>query len=123
MRQNYGTDWLLSTPNLILNNNATIISNKKNEVSNLAVNPKETTKYTNKYNNIEIKNEIETFAVYRSICDTNSGDFIIDDKKLCILSLNDKYLIERDETNTEILNLEEISLLNVINLIAKSAEE
>ena len=132
MRQSYGTDWLLSTPNL--NANSSNINNSLNLInpskSTIQPSPKNnlSTVSNNSTNNKlsidEINNIIDSYAVYRSIepisnnlnddQDENSLDSSI---IICILSLTDLYIVEKDETNMELLSINKYTDLADVKLI------
>jgi len=110
MRQNYGTEWLLSAPTLAPGQ--TVASTSFNFKSNLNDSyqlKEETETELNKEKNnssSDLKQFlkscpiIESFPVYRSI---QSDSDECDAQILSILSLNEKYLIEKDETNQLVL--------------------
>ena len=62
----------------------------------------------------DLEDIIESFVVYRFIEDNDEPNdkmkkTVTTDKKMCILSLSTKSLIEKDESNTIIFNLNEYS--------------
>lgn len=106
MRQNYGTDWLLSTPNLIAAKPSLI------EEPQIEVYKSETN--LDLLDQKVLENVTDPFVVYKFL---NVDDSLQDSeaKKTCVLlSLNDIYLIEKDETNTDFLDLEELAHLEQI---------
>jgi hypothetical protein len=127
MRQSYGTDWLLSTPNMMLKkepNEQEQGSAATGAFSNFKVNrpAAATAALLNRVNedkslnvSASLENVIESYAVYRlynQISIGGAGVFNYEntiETKLRIISLNDKYLVERDETNTDVLNLYEFA--------------
>lgn len=121
MRQNYGTEWLLSAPTLATSQ--TVASTSLNFKSNLNDSYQLKEETENELNK-ETKNSssdlkqfiktcsiIESFPVYRSI-QSDSGE--CDAQILSILSLNEKYIIEKDETNQLILFSNEYAQLDDI---------
>lgn len=108
MRQNYGTDWLLSTPNLVLNDirQGFGIGKEKMMLDDLET-------CIAKTESLDIEDNlrvIESFPVY---CIGEEGE----ETCLCILSIDEKHLIERDEANKKLLSLNEISnLADIIDL-------
>ena len=50
---------------------------------------------------------IDSFVVYRTLCENSDSDLDSTDlvTKVCILSLNESFLIEKDETDTEFLSI------------------
>ncbi len=125
MRQDYGTDWLLSTPNLLVNRIETLKENT-DETVNIESSSECVASAVEK--DLETKladsNIIESFVVYRMICvgDENIvdlNDLII---KICIVSLNDKYLIEKDETDTEFLSVNQLADITDIKIAKQEWE-
>lgn len=122
MRQNYGTEWLLSAPTLATAQTvaSTSLSFKSGNLNDSYQLKEETETELSK----EMKNSssdlkqfmktcsiIESFPVYRSIqSDSDEADAQI----LSILSLNEKYLIEKDETNQLVLFSNEYAQLDDI---------
>lgn len=115
MRQNYGTEWLLSAPSFVsasmkksssfLNrNNAELTSPK---LASLDSSSQLAAQVDDQY----LHETIESFAVYK-IQDIGQASIEKADKKLCILSLNAKLLVERDETNVTLLNVKELANLS-----------
>ena len=125
MRQNYGTDWLLSTPNLITNLKIPEKLNaKKSEINPTSIRADQASDYLNK---LTIDETIESYVVYKLI------EFVFsngetdkqeeDNLELCILSLNERCIIERDETNTDVLALNEFINLEDIEVLKSDNEE
>jgi hypothetical protein len=131
MRQSYGTDWLLSTPNLnsnslnINNSSNFLISSKTNTTQSNSNNQTLDENSKNKLSINEINNVIDSFAVYRSIepiSNSNLNDDQIENALdssiiICILSLTDLYIVEKDETNMELLSINKYSDLADIKII------
>ena len=159
LRQNYGTDWLLSTPSLIEINKQLLnekIANKLDKHNNLNPPPRiEISKeeksaattsssisklatFDEMQNRIQLVeselNVLESFAVYLSIqtktlLEKNDNFELEPDAKnndsgeglsnacLCIISLSDKYLIEKDETNSDTLHVSEYASMESIDLL------
>ena len=118
MRQNYGIDWLLSTPKLNTNllnvkelgkNENIDIVNPESDSNNRATigSDKESELYT----------PIESYVIYRSLenDDTNDLENLIH-KELSIVSMSDRCLLEKDETNTALLFVDEFSNMEDIQL-------
>lgn len=151
MRQNYGTDWLLSTSNLIEGAQSSIANETGREKSKIENNCGggsggvekilESNQDRQKADDLS-ELIIESFAVYRSIefsvLDLNSHEqrdqrngsaasnhYDDDDdenstKTICILSVGEKCLIEKDETNSSVLCLNELVNLSDIKLSTES---
>ena len=159
MRQNYGTDWLLSTPNLIVKN----IQDSDAETTSSSSLPTKDPRTANSGGfaaGLSEAGVVESFAVYRSIefsilgmnlggdggrkkggarprrrspprdkddeeeVDTEEEDpaEVVDEegKSMCILSVTEKCLVEKDETNTDVHCINELAALNEIRIsIAK----
>lgn len=138
MRQNYGTDWLLSTANLFEKpmSETTPPADKEasapkrgNERMNELLDEKAAAE-----NEIQVDDIVESFPVYRSIefsvLDLNTGSVNENGnesgsgenstKNVCILSVSEKYLVEKDETNSNNLYINEIAKLEHIKLIVDS---
>lgn len=139
MRQNYGPDWLLSMPNLIERDDS-----KKQQVPQQVVRPKlsnaemPSASLSSKLDEMSV---IESFAVYRSVeiaildltvsedvkkfsaaesvDEENGGEGEVEDegRTLCILSLNETYLIEKDEANSSLLCVNEFVQLSEIMIM------
>jgi hypothetical protein len=122
MRQNYGTEWLLSAPTLAtaqpvastslnfkstLNDSYQLKEETENELSKENANSSTDLKQLMKTCSI-----IESFPVYRSV-QSHSGE-CDQAQVLSILSLNEKYLIEKDETNQLVLFSAEYAQLDDI---------
>lgn len=121
MRTNYGTDWLLSTPNLLGVALKSPNMPKKNSQDRFlfkkekSLDRKEESSHnlTDEEENLSV---LETFAVYRSF---DLDQSLEENQCLCILCVNDRYLIEKDETNSKILSLIEYSKLGDIEDMTK----
>lgn len=119
MRQNYGTDWLLSTQTYLPKLATANTNNSNTQEANLS--KKDDTSIKNN-DDINMGIVIESFAVYRSIeasiLDLNNFGEKADQaryndadgesendttRSICILNLTDEYLIEKDETNSNLL--------------------
>ena len=124
LRKNYGKDWLLSTSNIKDNRKEKDLmyideSNNNSEKYNIQKNCAENSEF------IKLDASIETFIVYRSIThlvgeqDKNHSDFLTTDSifELTLLSINNRFLIEMDETNSKIICLKEFTNLSYINII------
>ena len=122
MRQDYGTDWLLSTPNLIIKSNPKENTSDIKEAQFTAdsTNGSNKTEEENIQNKLEILHVIDSFVVYRTLCENSDSDMDSTDlvTKVCILSLNESFLIEKDETDTEFLSINAFADFTDINIIA-----
>ena len=125
MRQNYGTDWLLSTPNLIANVKIPEKLNaKKSEINPASIRADQASDYLNK---LTIDETIESYVVYKLVefvfSNSETDKQEEDNLELCILSLNERCVIERDETNTDVLALNEFINLEDIQVLKSDNEE
>jgi hypothetical protein len=131
MRQSYGTDWLLSTSNLNsnssnMNNSLNLVFSSKTSIqansNKLMLNTLDDNKQ-NKLSIDDINNVIDSYAVYRSIepISNNLNDQADNALDLsiiiCILSLTDLYMVEKDETNLELLSINKYTDLSDIKII------
>lgn len=139
MRQNYGTDWLLSTSSLL--EKAPQQSKSKDKQSTNATGQSSNNKpnQMNEENDDDdelatrVGNILESFAVYRSIefsvLDLMSSEPGEDHQEaagssadedvtrtVCILSIGERCLVEKDEANAKVLCLNEIANLSDIKL-------
>jgi len=127
MRLNYGTDWLLSTPKLIVNEQATEVVEPVDD--NTA--PIECDKNIDD-NGFESNsgqssiNILDSFVVYRSEFrnaiglnrDLSGGHDNNNDKlKVCIISLSESSVIEKDEFNIEVLSIRHLSEVCDIKIV------
>lgn len=121
MRQNYGTDWLLSAPSMNSREPNKKAENGSNEISiTSSMDSSSITDKSNVYIN-EISSDqidklriIESYAVYVTALSCLDDNKPINEKNLCILSITDKYLIEKDETNSNVISVCEFNDLNEI---------
>lgn len=138
MRQNYGAEWLLSTSSLLIPATTTTVSGSKakstsNESERTGKEPESTV--VNEISDSEERTGsiIDSFAVYRSIefsvLDLNMGDqderkgALEEDnqtKTICILSVTENCLVEKDETNSSVLCFNEIANLSDIKTSTKT---
>ncbi len=68
---------------------------------------------------LNLENATDPFVVYKYELtgqESNERDNPVGSKDCIFLSLNDKYIIEKDETNSSLLNLNEFSELTEIKL-------
>ena len=114
MRQNHGDDWLLSTPNLVIKSTQEVKLNYIEDVFKTKSSIDKNILPIDKTLSKDLEDIIESFVVYRFIEDNDEPNdkmkkTVTTDKKMCILSLSTKSLIEKDESNTIIFNLNEYS--------------
>lgn len=109
MRLNYGDDWLLSTPNLQLENN-------------IPETTEETTKALDQNNQSQIESSdkqdisdiVDSFVVCRTA--VKLGDST-ETTEPCIISLSENSLIEKDEMNIEMISLNYLSNIIEIQIV------
>lgn len=151
MRQNYGTDWLLSSSSLLEKPPTTDTSQHSSKamssssiteiVSSSEGRPSNNTKASSDDDDsTRIGNIIESFAVYRSIefsvldlasaktnddqeeNNINNGDEVDEDatRTVCIFSIGERCLVEKDEANSTVFCVNEIANLSDIKLATDS---
>lgn len=135
MRLNYGTDWLLSSSNLIEAKNSLGVSpsaSKTQQDQPESEAPKETTTTTTNSDDKNMETErtgviVESFPVYRSIefsvldlkskpPETATSEPDDETKTICLLAISERCLIEKDETNSSVLCLNDLANLSQIDL-------
>lgn len=133
MRLNYGTDWLLSSSNLIEAKNSPGVSpsaSKTQQDQPEPEAPKETTTTNSDDKNMETERTgaiVESFPVYRSIefsvldlktkpPETTTSEPDEETKTICLLAISERCLIEKDETNSSVLFLNDLANLSQIDL-------
>lgn len=116
MRFDYGTDWLLSTPNLQVESIQNEASNDLNQVKDMTEEKESVTSDLSSISNI-----VDSFVVYRSKQNLISleHEFNVineNETKMCIISLSETSVIEKDELNIEILSVNQLENLYEVNL-------
>lgn len=138
MRQNYGTDWLLSAPNLQIGNvsETDAKSNKHNNdndsdlssIEPIDEKPEDDidldTRQQPNPNSLRhsISNIVESFVVYR-ITSTQADGNNSERTEICVVSLSDTCLIEKDELNAEILAINYLLELADIEITNEDANK
>ncbi len=105
MRLNYGTDWLLSTPKLQVNEQPVVAVGEKSSEDSVAGVEQEVGGESGSGRS-SISNIVDSFVVYRSEIGKKSGD---EGVKMCILSLSESSVIEKDELNAEVLSVTQLA--------------
>ena len=135
IREDYGTEWLLSTQTLgsdaqydAATSIASSLQDKKPAAfmfAHAAAAAAAVKQQADEAGAEEVRSVLaapiaESFVVYRSTTTTTDHDHDDNDTAMtdvCILSLSDVYLIEKDETNTELLAYHAFSSLTDIHII------
>jgi len=126
LRMSYGADWLLTSPDLKNNFQESSTTTKIALISenNLPKTSERKEKESTLLQNFD--NIIESFVIYRTTLTEESqmqtNLAISNDTEIIILSLNEKYLLEKDELNTKVVYFDEYVNLEYMQCILASDE-
>ncbi len=126
LRMSYGADWLLTSPDLKNNFHESSTMTKIALISenNLPKTSERKEKESTLLQNFD--NIIESFVIYRTTLTEESqmqtNLAISNDTEIIILSLNEKYLLEKDELNTKVVYFDEYVNLEYMQCILASDE-
>lgn len=137
MRQNYGTEWLISTPSFVeitklmpaqrvVTEQTTNSTNENKQKEDSEIPPSLPVEDTE-------QGVVESFAVYKSVLSNSSPmvvNFELDLEEeassktiMCFLTITERQLIEKDETNTQRIGANELSDLESIEIVPNNVDQ